>query len=421
MTTGTTYSNASMRQFYRLHKRPLSVRAQQFSAYFRSELDSGFPLFREVCSPAANRVMVRDRVSSKVREMVMFGSNNYLSLANNAEVAKRLPGYIEEFGTGLGGPPLLNGTTTLHRRLEASLAALKGTEDAVLFSSGFAANYGMVRAITSKSDVLILDELCHASLREAASTSGATVRTFQHSNVADLEVALRSPAAVAASTRIVVVEGVYSMDGDVAPLDKVVQVTREADGFLIVDDAHGTGVLGAHGRGAAEQFGVEGQVDLVMGTFSKALAASGGFVAGRRDVIDYIRFFANPYFFSASMPPSLIAQVLVSLEVAKESPWLRTRLFENVAYIKRGLAALGLPHASDSAIIPLAVPSSVRIRDMAREFDAAGVFINHVEYPAVSSDKQRFRISAMSTHTKEDMDLLLDTIENVFRSHGLLP
>jgi glycine C-acetyltransferase len=209
------------------------------------------------------------------------------------------------------------------------------------------------------------------------------------------------------------------MDGDVAPLDKVVEIARAAGGIVVVDDAHGTGVLGAHGHGAAEHFGVAGQVDLTVGTFSKALAASGGFVAGRRELIDYLRFFANSYFFSASMPPSLIAQVLVSLEVLEENPGLRAQLFENVAYIKRGLATLGLPHASDSAIIPLGVPADAPIRQMARAFDAAGVFINHVEYPAVPRQRQRFRISVMATHTQADMDMLLETVERVFRGHGL--
>lgn len=399
---------------------PLPKRAELFSAYFRAQLSAGLPIMREVHSAADHVVRVKDRVSSRVDEMVMFGSNNYLGLATNPRVRSKLHELLDGYGTGLGGPPFLNGTTTLHRRLEGALAEFKSCEDAMLFSSGFAANYALVTALAGPRDAVILDSLCHTSLQEGARASGAKIYRFLHNDMNALAAAMARAEAGQHTTRLVFVEGVYSMDGDVPPLDRVFEIAQQFDAMLVLDDAHGTGVLGEHGRGAAECFGLEGKIPLVMGTFSKALASSGGFVCGPRAIIDYLRFFGKTYFFSASMPPLFIAHILASLEVLRESPELRRQLFRNVDYLKRRFHEIGIPVRSESAILPVYVPRSVPIRVLARRLHECGAFVNYVEYPAVPADKQRFRVSVMATHTPSDMERLIGAFREVFAEAGLL-
>lgn len=351
----------------------------------------------------------------------MFGSNNYLGLANNPEVRQLIDEYLDEFGTGLGGPPMLNGTTALHRKLEQELSELKGCEDTMLFSSGFAANLGWTTALVGKNDVLIMDELSHASIITGSRAVRGTTCKFAHNDVAALEEALKKAEAEGKTNKIVVVEGVYSMDGDVPPLKEIYEVCRAHDAFLVVDDAHGTGVMGENGRGTPEHFGLEGKIDLVMGTFSKALASCGGFVSGKREIIDYLRFFAGTYFFSASMPPAQIAGVLAALQVMKARPELRQRLRRNVAYLTEGLARIGIEVQTSSPIVPIYLPAGLNIRKLARKFDLAGLFLNAVEYPAVPLDKQRFRVSVMATHTKDDLDTLINALDTIGRFSGMIP
>ncbi|MCP4130235.1 MAG: pyridoxal phosphate-dependent aminotransferase family protein [bacterium] len=399
--------------FYKLYDLPIQERTGIFSNFFRDEVAKGLPVHREIQSPADNRVQIKDTVTGETREVVMFGSNNYLGLANHPGISSKISAYIEECGIGLGGPPLLNGTTSLHKRLERRLAQMKDADEALLYSSGFSANYGLITSLVGKNDALIMDELSHASLVEGARLCRGTKLKFSHNNMKELEEALRTAEKAQVSNKFVVVEGVYSMNGDIAPLNEVYEITKKYNGFLIVDDAHGTGIMGKNGRGTAEHFGLEGKIDLSMGTFSKALASSGGYIAGNRSIIDYLRFFSKTYFFSAAMPPMLIAQVMASLDVMEEEPQLKTKLYANVVYILTGLRRIGFDVSTQSAIIPLYVSKDTKMRELAREVDLKGVFVNHIEYPAVPVDKQRFRISAMASHTQEDMDILISTFKSI--------
>jgi len=408
----------SLKKFFKLQL-PLEQKAAVFSAYFRNELEKGLTVMREVVGKPDHIVDVRDHITGHVRRMIMFGSNNYLGLANDPDVLDRMREYIDEYGWGLGGPPMLNGTTALHRKLEGELSELKGCEDTMLFSSGFAANLGWANALVGKHDALIMDELSHASILCGSQTILGQSYKFEHNNPNALREALKQADRDGKLNKIVVVEGVYSMDGDTPPLDEIYEVTKSLGGFLVVDDAHGTGVMGDNGRGTPEAFGLEGKIDLVMGTFSKALASSGGFVSARREIIDYLRFFAKTYFFSAAMPPAHIAGVLAALQVMKEKPQLRRRLQRNVNYLAKSLNIMGIPARTDSAILAVYVPEGVNIRRLARKFDLAGLFLNAIEHPAVPIDKQRFRISVMATHTREDLDALIQAMKSIGRRAGL--
>ncbi len=373
---------------------------------------------RCLSSPADREVTVADPATGMTRTMVMFGSNNYLGLATHPVVLARAAKALDAFGAGLGGPPLLNGYTMLHRELEERLAALKGTEAAMIFSSGYGANVGLVSGLTGKADIILYDAYSHASFCDGMTLSGAQSFLFSHNDLAHLTTMLDRATGRPHGDLFVGVEGVYSMDGDLAPLDRILPLCRQYGAHLIMDDAHGMGVMGAHGRGTAEHFGLEGQIPVTMGTFSKTFTVTGGFVASSKAIIDYLRFFARSYMFSASLPPATVATVIAGLEVLEHEPERLTRLHENIAYASAGFRSLGFPVVSSSAILPLRVPEGMDIRKAARAFHDRGIFVNSVEYPAVPVSQQRFRVSVMATHTKEDIDRLLGAVAEIWSLFG---
>jgi len=404
--------------FNRLENSPIYEKTGLFSAAFHQHLAEGAPVMREVVSPHDTNMTIRDHVTGELRNVVMFGANNYLGLANNPEVRRKMTAYIDEFGVGLGGPPMGNGTTTLHKKLDQALARMKGSEDAVIYSSGFSANLGWLTALVHKNDVIIRDELAHSSIVEGARISNGEKWLFAHSDVHDLEKNLIKAEELGKVNKYVVIEGVYSMDGDVPPLDKIYEVTKAHGGFLVIDDAHGTGVVGKKGHGIVELYGLEGKVDLIMGSFSKALASTGGFLAGKRCIIDYLRFFSKTYLFSASLAPVHVASILAGIEVMEENPQMFDALRENVDYLVKGMRAIGLDVETDSAIIPIYIPNNVDIVKLSREIELAGIFLNTVVFPIVT--RPRIRVSVMSTHTRKDMDHLLNVLDTVGRECGLM-
>lgn len=396
----------------RLH---LNEKTAMFSA-FLEDLASNNQLLQMRCitSAADRHVNVIDPASGQERPMIMFGSNSYLGLANHPYVKERVQQAIQKYGVGIGGPPLLNGYTVLHRELEERLASLKGTEDAMIFPAGYSANVGLVTGLVNPTDTVLYDVYSHASFSDGLTMAGVNSAHFPHNNISRLKRLLEVHRQRSDQDIFVGVEGVYSMDGDLAPLDVLVPLCKSHSAILIVDDAHGTGVMGRHGRGTAEHFGVEGKVDVTMGTFSKTFSATGGFVAASKPIINYLRFFARSYMFSASLPPTVIATVLAELDVIEREPELLVRLWDNVRYTETGLRNLGFELKSESAIFPLIVPVGMNIREAASRFHKAGVFVNSIEYPAVPVAQQRFRVSLMATHTREDIHRLLDVVEEVW-------
>jgi glycine C-acetyltransferase len=393
----------------------LDERAAFFGTFLQSVDQRGENLcMRRVTSPSDREIEVLDPVLGSRRRMVMFGSNNYLGLATHPLVIERASLALKEFGAGVGGPPLLNGHTSLHHELEERLAAFKGTEDAMIFSSGYGANVGLVSGLMGRNDIVIYDAYSHASFCDGIRLSGAQARMFRHNDLEHLRLMLGDAAGKAHGDVFVGVEGVYSMDGDLAPLDRMLSLCGEYGAHLVLDDAHGTGVMGLHGRGTAEQFGVEGEIPLTMGTFSKVFAVTGGFVAARKSFIDYLRYFGRSYMFSASLPPVVVATVLAGLDVLALEPDRIARLHDNMAYTASALRRIGFSTPSQSAIFPLRVPATMDIRSAARAFHDRGIFLNSVEYPAVPASQQRFRVSVMATHTHEDIDRLTTAVEEIW-------
>lgn len=386
-----------------------------FSNWIETRAAQGESLYlRNVSSAADREVDVFDRYAGTTRRMLMFGSNNYLGLTNHPYVRHRVKQAVDAFGVGVGGPPLLNGYTVLHRELEERLAAFKKKDDALIFSSGYGTNVGMLSALLSRGDTLIHDAYCHASFHDGMKMSPAASVSFPHNDVEELSALLDAATSNADGDTFVGVEGIYSMDGDLAPLDRIAPLCREKDAILIVDDAHGTGILGPDGSGTAAHFGVDDAVDIAMGTFSKAFGVVGGFIATDKAITDYLRFFGRSYFFSASMPPTVVAAVLACLDVLEQEPEIRQRLQDNIDYTAQGLRQLGFDVNPQSAIIPLLLPATMNLRKAAFHFHRAGIFLNSIEYPAVPAHLQRFRISLMATHTKEDIDRLLACVEEIW-------
>lgn len=417
--------NFSLAEFIHSEGNTLLEKVLPFSSYFREELSSGKALYsREIRGPCQSTSLVYDAILKKTRKMIMLGSNNYLGLTTHPKVKAAVIKSIEKYGVGMGGPPLLSGMSSLHRELEKRLSQLKGGKnkdeyDAMLFGSGFQANLGWIKGLIMKDDILIYDELSHASLHDGIAqlnhdfnSKVKTIR-FRHNNCSHLEVLLERFSKRYKGHTFVAIEGVYSMDGDLARLKDISYLCEKYGASLVVDDAHGTGILGASGKGTSEHFGVEEKVAISMGTFSKTFGVTGGFIVAKKEVIDYLRFFARSYMFSAHLPIPIVSAVLAGLDVIQEEPELRKKLHENAVYLQKGLNELGYQVNIESAILPIFIPPECDIRNVNRRLNEEGIFLNSIEYPAVQRNKQRLRASVMATHTKEDLDLAIRAFQKI--------
>ena len=394
-----------------IQSRRLGVRDRTaaYSKWIQAVQARGESLYHRVVSSRVDRVVtVRDEQTGEDREMLMFGSNNYLGLTNHPYVEERVRAAVREWGAGVGGAPLLSGYSALHHELEERIAAFKGSETAVLYNSGYGTNVGLLSGLVGKRDVAYCDERSHASTFDGLTMSGGAVVKTLHNDPADL--ARHLDAHDGDGDAFVCVAGVYSMDGDLAPLDEIVPLARRHDAFVIVDDAHGLGVVGDRGRGAADHFGVADDVDVLMGTFSKVFGVTGGVACTSRAVADYLRHFSRANVFSASLPPATVAAVLACLDLLERGDAHLDRLHANVAHFAGRLRGMGFEVTPESAIVPVPVPEGMSLRRAARYIHDQGVFANAVEYPAVAVHRQRLRFSLMAAHTREDVDRVADVI-----------
>lgn len=353
------------------------------------------------------------------RRLVMLGSNNYLGLTSDPRVKEAAIEAVRKYGSGCAGSRFLNGTLDLHVRLEERLAEFMRQEAAVTFATGFQVNLGAISCLVGKGDTVYLDKQDHACIIDGARLSFGDVRKFKHNDPADLQRQMRSDAA--AKARLIVVDGVFSMEGDIAPLPEIVAAAREFDAGVMVDDAHGIGVLGRTGRGTAEHFGLEDEVDLIMGTFSKSMASVGGFIAGDATVIDYIKHRARTMIFSAASPPASVAAALATVEIMDREPERRARLWENTHFFSNGLKTLGLDTGeSRTPVVPIVVGEDTVALRMVQRLDEEGVFVNCVLAPATPPGRALIRTSVMATHTRDQLTRALDAVERVGREVGLV-
>ncbi|HPA82426.1 MAG TPA: aminotransferase class I/II-fold pyridoxal phosphate-dependent enzyme [Thermoanaerobaculales bacterium] len=351
--------------------------------------------------------------------VIMLGSNNYLGLTNHPEIKAAAAAALAAYGTGTAGSRFLNGTLDIHVELEERLAAFMKREAALTFSTGFQVNLGVISSLIDRTDTVVLDNLDHACILDGARLSFGRVLKFKHNDMASLEERLRSIDSGRGS--LIVIDGVFSMEGDVADLPGIVELAKRHHARVMVDDAHGVGVMGEHGRGTAEHFGLEDDVDLVMGTFSKSLAAVGGFVAGDRPVVEWIKHHARTLIFSAAPPPASVASVIKALEIIEREPERRAHLWDITRYMKRELEGLGYDTgASASPVIPLVVGEDMTAFRMTVRLQEEGVFVNPVITPAVPPDRAMIRTSYMATHTRDHLDRALEAIAKVGRELGVI-
>jgi 8-amino-7-oxononanoate synthase len=358
-------------------------------------------------------------VTMNGRDVIMLGSNNYLGLANHPEVKQAAVDALEKYGTGCAGSRLLNGTLDLHVELEDKLASFMKRESALTFATGFQVNLGVLSCLLGRHDIVFLDNLDHACIIDGARLGFGKIVKYKHNDMADLEDKLsRAPEDAG---KLIVVDGVFSMEGDLCTLPDLVRLKNLYGTRLMVDDAHGLGVMGEHGRGTAEHFGLEDEVDLVMGTFSKSMAAAGGFIAGDTTIVDYIRHTARAQIFSAASPPPLAAAVLKAVEIVEREPERREKLWENTRYMMAGIEGLGYDTAgTESPVIPMVVGDDWAVFSMVAKLEEEGVFVNPVITPAVPPGRAMIRTSYMATHTRDHLDRALAALGKVGREAGVI-
>lgn len=353
------------------------------------------------------------------KQVVNLASNNYLGLTNHPKLVEAALDATRRFGVGSGAVRTIIGTMTLHEDLERELASFKRGEACIVFQSGFTANTGVIPAVVGEGDVIVSDELNHASIIDGARLTRAARKVYKHKDIADLELVLEESKE--ARRLLVVTDGVFSMDGDIAPLPEIVEAAEPYNAIVMVDDAHASGVLGRNGRGTVDHFDLHGRVQIQVGTLSKAIGALGGYVVGSAALKEWLVQRGRPYLFSTSHPPAVAASCIAAVKVLEEEPQLIERLWENTRYFKGGLARLGLNTGdSETPITPvMAGESSAAMRMSARLFEE-GVFAQGIGFPTVARDKARVRTIVTAVHTKDQLDRALEAFAKVGKELGLI-
>ena len=349
------------------------------------------------------------------KKLIMVGSNNYLGLTHHPKVIEAAEAATRRYGTGCTGSRLLNGTLDIHEKLEADLAAFVGHEASIIYSTGYQANLGAISALIGRDDVVLIDKLDHASIVDGCTMARGETLRFRHNDIADLEAEL-SVLSDKPGGRLVAVDGVFSMEGDIAPIPELYEACKKYEARLFVDEAHSLGVIGPTGAGAMDHYGMKGKADMIMGTFSKSFACVGGFIAGDEAVIHYLRHHSRSLMFSAAMPPGAVATVAACLEIIKNEPERRTRLMENARYLRDGIRALGYETGpTETPIVPVIIGSLEKTLAFWRLIMNEGIFTNAVVPPAVPPNACRLRTSCTATHTKQQLDQVLGAFAKVTR------
>jgi len=371
-----------------------------------------YPYFRPIESAQDTEVLIDNK------RVLMFGSNSYLGLTNHPQIKEASKKAIDKYGTGCAGSRFLNGTLDIHIELENRLASLVGKEAAVLFSTGYQVNLGVLSCITGRNDYLILDEYDHACIIDGSRLSFSKVLKYAHNDMNDLQrkLALLPEEAV----KVIAVDGIFSMEGDIVKLPEIVQLADQYGANIMVDDAHSLGVIGHNGSGTASHFGLTKDVDLIMGTFSKSLASLGGFIASDKDTVDFIKHRGRSLMFSASMTPGSVGSVIAALDIMESEPERIQKLWDNTHYATKLLLDEGFDLGpTESPILPIYVRDNEKTFLVTKQLQAAGIFVNPVVSPAVPSDSSLLRFSLMATHTFEQIDEAVEKLAKVFKDVGV--
>jgi 8-amino-7-oxononanoate synthase len=382
---------------------PLHAKVNRFTRADLLKRAGLYPYFRVIESDQDTEVIVNGK------KVLMFGSNSYLGLTNHPDIKRKTMEAVKKYGSGCAGSRFLNGTLDIHLELEEKLADFVGKEEAIVFSTGFQVNIGVIPALVGRHDSLILDELNHASIFEGGSLCLGQVRKFRHNSMESLEKVLENCAPD--KLKLIAVDGVFSMDGDIANLPEIIRLADQYNANIMVDDAHALGVIGTLGRGTASHFNLTHRADLIMGTFSKSLASIGGFIAADRTTINYLKHHARSLIFSASISPAATASALAALEIVKSEPERIEQLWTNTYFAMSELKRLGFDiGATCTPIIPIYIRDDVKTFQLAQLLLEEGVFVNPVAAPAVAKENSLIRFSLMATHTPIQIDWAIKKI-----------
>jgi glycine C-acetyltransferase len=389
-----------------------------FSSWYDEAIPNGYYLYSEAVTTApGTAVRVQDGKTGQVLDLLNLASYNYLGISYRDEVKQACIEATQRYGLGASGSPILSGTMDVHKELAREVAAFKDKEAAIIFPTGYSANIGFISALMRPGDSILLDQYSHASIVDGAILAKSKTTFFRHNNPLDLERKLKGLRG----KKLVVVEGVYSMDGDVCCLPEIVEVAKRHGARILIDEAHSTFLFGPNGRGVAEHFGLDKEVDFHLGTFSKSLGGQGGFVCGSRDLINYTNAFGRSRFFSCNLAPPVAAGLVAGMRIVRQEPELRARLWSNVAFLRRRFAEEGVDIGkSTSQVMPVMINNDARVFGVAEKIQAAGLFLQPVTYPAVPKHKSRLRISVSAAHTEEQLEKAVQIIARVLRSEGIL-
>jgi glycine C-acetyltransferase len=388
-----------------------------FNEWYREAKPNGYYLYAEPLESApTTKVRVKNGKTGEVRELVNLASYNYLGISYRDEVKQAAAEALQKYGLGASGSPILSGTFDVHVELAKAVAEFKDKEAAILFPTGYSANVGFISAIMRSGDHIFCDQYSHASIVDGAILAKSKTVFFRHNNPMDLE---RKLSGVRGK-KLVVVEGVYSMDGDVCLLPEIVDVAKRHGARILIDEAHSTFLFGPNGRGVSEHFGLDDQVDFHLGTFSKSLGGQGGFVAGSKELVDYVTGFGRSRFFSCNLAPAVAAGLLAGIRIVMNEPQLRAHLWSNVAYLRRRFAEEGIDIGkSTSQVIPVMVNNDAKVFAVAEKIQEGGLFLQPVTYPAVPKHKSRLRISVSAAHSEPELEFAVGVIARVLREEGI--
>ena len=391
----------------------LQAKLAQYTAPQQAKAAGVYPYFRAIESEQEAEVIINGR------KVLMFGSNCYSGLVSDPRIKEAAIEATRKYGTGCAGSPFLNGTLDLHKKLERRIAEYIGKEDVMIYSTGFEVNLGVVSCLTGRGDYIVYDEQDHASIIEGRRLSFSTRLKYKHNDMESLEQQLQrcDPEKV----KLIVTDGVFSMEGDVANLPEIVRLAKKYNAAVMVDEAHGIGVFGKGGRGTCDHFGVTDDVDLIMGTFSKSFASLGGFIATDKEITNFLRHHSRSYIFTASITPASTAAALKAIDLMIEEPERQENLWKITNFALDGFRQMGCEIGNTTTpIIPLFIRDDYKTYTVTRDLFDEGLFVNPVVTPAVAPQDTLIRFSLMATHTKKQVEFALEKIEKVFRKHGII-